>query len=42
MTFWDQSFAGADYRYGTQPNAYLARQAQRLAPGSTVLVPGDG
>ena len=42
MTFWDQNFAGADYRYGTQPNAYLAAQAHRVAPGSTVLVPGDG
>lgn len=42
MSFWDQNFAGAEYRYGTQPNAYLASQAHRLAPGSTVLVPGDG
>jgi SAM-dependent methyltransferase len=42
MNFWDQNFAGAEYRYGTQPNAYLASQAHRLAPGSTVLVPGDG
>ena len=42
MTIWDQNFAGDEYRYGTQPNAFLAGQAHRLAPGSTVLVPGDG
>lgn len=42
MNFWDQNFAAAGYKYGTQPNAFLVWQAQRIAPGSEVLVPGDG
>jgi SAM-dependent methyltransferase len=42
MNFWDQNFAAAGYKYGTQPNAFLVWQAQRIAPGSHVLVPGDG
>jgi SAM-dependent methyltransferase len=42
MSFWDQSFAAAGYKYGTQPNAFLVWQAQRIAPASDVLVPGDG
>lgn len=42
MNVWDQRFAGADYQYGTQPNAFLREQAARLAPASRVLVPGDG
>jgi len=40
--FWDQRFAGAGFKYGTAPNAWLQAQAHRLAPGSRVLVPGDG
>jgi len=42
MNFWDQNFSAAGYKYGTQPNAFLVWQAQRLAPASDVLVPGDG
>lgn len=40
--FWDDRFAGEDYVYGTQPNAFLVEQSGRLAPGSRLLVPGDG
>ena len=40
--FWDQRFAEPGYKYGTQPNAWLQAEAHRLAPGSRVLVPGDG
>jgi SAM-dependent methyltransferase len=32
----------AGYKYGTAPNAFVVEQAQRLAPESRVLVPGDG
>ncbi|MEI6557451.1 MAG: class I SAM-dependent methyltransferase [Rhodospirillaceae bacterium] len=39
---WDERFAGEDYVYGTRPNGFLAAQAEALAPGSRVLVPGDG
>jgi 2-polyprenyl-3-methyl-5-hydroxy-6-metoxy-1,4-benzoquinol methylase len=42
MNFWDQNFSVAGYKYGTSPNAFLVEQASRLAPGSDVLVPGDG
>lgn len=42
MHFWDQQFALEGFKYGTAPNAFLAQQAHRLAPGSQVLVPGDG
>lgn len=42
MNFWDQRFAGPDYKYGTEPNAFLCEQATRLTPASQVLVPGDG
>lgn len=40
--FWDQRYAEPGYKYGTAPNAFLQQQAHRLAPGSRVLVPGDG
>ncbi|BCO27946.1 hypothetical protein MIZ03_2839 [Rhodoferax lithotrophicus] len=42
MNFWDQRFAGPDYKYGTEPNTFLREQATRLPPASQVLVPGDG
>ncbi|THF64776.1 class I SAM-dependent methyltransferase [Pseudothauera nasutitermitis] len=40
--FWDHQFSQPGYRYGQQPNAFLAEQAHRLPAGSRVLVPGDG
>ena len=42
MNLWDQRFAEAGYKYGTEPNAFLRAQAARLAPRSRVLVPGEG
>ena len=42
MNFWDQRFAGPDYKYGTEPNAFLREQAARLATACRALVPGDG
>ncbi len=41
-SFWDARYADDAYGYGTAPNAYLASQASRLAPGMTALVPADG
>jgi cyclopropane fatty-acyl-phospholipid synthase-like methyltransferase len=35
--FWDQRFAAPEYIFGTEPNAFLAAQAQRLSPGMRVL-----
>lgn len=41
--FWNQKFSGEAYKYGEQPNAFLAEQAPRyLGAGAKVLVPGDG
>lgn len=42
MTFWDQRFAEPGFKYGTEPNAFVRLQAAQLAPGSHVLMPGDG
>lgn len=42
MSFWDQQFSTEHYKYGTAPNAFVVSQAARIAPGSRVLVPGDG
>ncbi len=42
-SFWDQSYdASAGFKYGEQPNAFLVAQATRFAPGSRILLPGDG
>lgn len=40
--FWDERFATEDYVFGTQPNAFLVREAHRLEPGSRVLAVADG
>jgi SAM-dependent methyltransferase len=40
--FWNERFGGDTYRYGIEPNAWLASQAIHLRPGMTALVPGDG
>lgn len=40
--FWDARYAGADYRFGEAPNAFLARQAPRLKPGMKALAVADG
>lgn len=40
--FWDQRYEGEAYRFGEEPNAFLARQAHRLGPGQTALAVADG
>lgn len=40
--FWDQRFAEPGFKYGRQPNAFLAAEAAGLAPGGRILLPGDG
>lgn len=42
MNFWDQQFAAAEFKYGTEANQFLRQQATHLAPGAQVLLPGDG
>jgi len=39
--FWNQKFADATYKYGQQPNVFLAEQAGLIPAGAQVLVPGD-
>jgi SAM-dependent methyltransferase len=39
---WNERFAAPGYLFGTAPNAFLARQAERLAPGRTALSIADG
>jgi len=42
-TMFDAMYGVEHYRYGTEPNAFLASMADEvLAPGSRVLVVGDG
>jgi cyclopropane fatty-acyl-phospholipid synthase-like methyltransferase len=39
---WDQRYASDEYHYGVEPNAFLVRQAHRIAPGAHVLAVADG
>ncbi len=40
--FWNQRYGGDSFFYGTEPNAFLVSQAQRLKPGQRVLAVADG
>ena len=39
---WDERYDQEDYLFGKAPNAFLARQAHRLAPGMRALAVADG
>lgn len=39
---WQERFAGADYRFGTAPNAFLASQAKLLPETGKALAIADG
>lgn len=39
---WNQRYSGAEFFYGTEPNAFLASQLHRLKPGQSVLAVADG
>ena len=39
---WDKRYAGAEYMFGTAPNAFLAGQAGLLKPGQRALCVADG
>lgn len=42
-SFWDQNYsASTGFKYGERPNAFLVQQVARFAPGSRILLPGDG
>ena len=40
--FWDERYAGDDYRYGKQPNAFLTEVVDRIPAAGRVLCVGDG
>ncbi len=42
VQFWNERFAGEDYRFGTEPNAFLASERGRLKPGQRALAIADG
>ena len=39
---WEARFAAEHFVFGTEPNAFLARNAARIAPGARVLTVADG
>jgi len=39
---WNERFGGDEYHFGTEPNAFLASQAQRLRAGMRALSVADG
>lgn len=39
---WDERYAGPEFAFGTEPNAFLAAERARFKPGMRVIVPGDG
>jgi SAM-dependent methyltransferase len=39
---WDERFSSEDYIFGTEPNAFVAREAGRIAKGGRVLAVADG
>jgi SAM-dependent methyltransferase len=40
--FWDERYAANDHLFGTEPNAFVASQADRIPEGSDVLEPAAG
>ncbi len=42
QSIWDGRYLGPDYFYGTAPNAFLVREAGRLAQGERILSIADG
>jgi len=39
---WNERYAGEEYVFGTEPAAFLVREAGRLAPGARVLTIAEG
>lgn len=39
---WNERYGGAEFIFGTEPNAYLAQQRHLLAPGRRALAVADG
>lgn len=42
MNIWDQRYAGEEYHFGTEPNAFLVSQQHLLKAGANCLAVADG
>ncbi len=42
MSIWDERYAGEEYHFGVEPNAFLVSQRGLLKPGMTCLAVADG
>jgi SAM-dependent methyltransferase len=42
VEFWEERYAGQEYRFGTDPNAFLRAQAARLPASGKALAVADG
>ncbi|MDO8926180.1 MAG: class I SAM-dependent methyltransferase [Sideroxyarcus sp.] len=42
MSIWNERYAGEDFFYGTEPNAFLVSQKALLKPGMRCLAVADG
>ncbi len=42
MSVWNERYAGEEYHFGTEPNAFLVSQASLLKPGMSCLAVADG
>ena len=42
MSVWDERYAGEDYHFGTEPNAFLVSQKHLLKAGMSCLAVADG
>ncbi len=42
MNIWDERYAGEEYFFGTEPNAFLVSQRDLLKPGMSCLAVADG
>lgn len=41
-SIWNERYAGEDYHFGTEPNAFLVTQRELLKPGMRCLAVADG
>lgn len=42
MSIWNERYAGDEYHFGVEPNAFLASNYERLKPGMSCLAVADG
>ncbi|MDA3893113.1 MAG: class I SAM-dependent methyltransferase [Salinivirgaceae bacterium] len=40
-SFWNEKYAGTDYLYGKEPNAFIKQELKKLKPGK-ILFPAEG